>query len=197
MKRLLLFITVVIIALAGSAQTLPAGFFSSEVSAGSTWSRPVNACFTKDGTKLFISEQSGKVFLCTREPGGNYKKQAQPVIDISDEVGGWRDFGLLGFALDPAFESNGRVYLLYVVDRHHLMTGGLSSNGYNTGTDTYYSATIGRVTRYTVETTGNVMQAVAGSRKILLGESKSTGIPILHESHGTGGLVFAADGTLL
>jgi glucose/arabinose dehydrogenase len=197
MKRVLLFITVSIIAIAASAQTLPAGFFTSEVSIGSSWSRPVNACFSKDGTKLFISEQNGKVFLCTREANGNYKKQAQPIIDISDEVGGWRDFGLLGFALDPSFESNGRIYLLYVVDRHYLMTDGLASNGYNPGTDTYYNATIGRVTRYTVATSNNVMQAIPASRKILLGESKSTGIPILHESHGTGGLVFAADGTLL
>ena len=77
------------------------------------------------------------------------------------------------------------------------MTGGLASNGYNAATNEYFNATIGRVTRYTTTTSGSNLVAVASSRKILLGESKSTGIPILHESHGVGGLVFAADGTLL
>jgi glucose/arabinose dehydrogenase len=47
------------------------------------------------------------------------------------------------------------------------------------------------------------LQAVAtlvadlSTRKILLGESKTNGFPILHESHGIGSLVFASDGTLL
>ena len=35
------------------------------------------------------------------------------------------------------------------------------------------------------------------TRTILLGETKSTGIPILYESHGVGSLAFAADKTLL
>src|SRR5688572_32443104 len=35
------------------------------------------------------------------------------------------------------------------------------------------------------------------TRFVLIGESKTTGMPILHHSHGTGTLAFAADGTLL
>ena len=35
------------------------------------------------------------------------------------------------------------------------------------------------------------------SRTILIGESPSTGIPVVHESHVIGSLAFAADGTLL
>ena len=35
------------------------------------------------------------------------------------------------------------------------------------------------------------------TRLILIGESKTTGMPILHHSHGVGSLAFAADGTLL
>ncbi len=58
-------------------------------------------------------------------------------------------------------------------------------------------ATIGRITRFTTSTSGGNLVASAASRKVLLGETKSTGIPILHESHGTGSLAFAADGTLL
>ncbi len=44
-----------------------------------------------------------------------------PLIDLSEEVGDWRDYGLLGFALDPNFYVNGYIYLLYVVDYHHLL----------------------------------------------------------------------------
>ena len=179
------------------AQTLPSGFSMSDVSSGSSWTQPVGAAFTKDGLKLFVWEKDGRVYVCNRQPSANYVKQAQPVLNISDEVGGWRDFGLLGFALDPDFANNGYIYVLYVVDRHHLMTDGLAANGYNTATNQYFNATIGRVTRYTTTITGGNLLAIPSSRKILLGESRSTGISILHESHGTGGLVFAADGTLL
>ena len=169
----------------------------SDASTGATWSAPVGAAFTPDGQKLFVWEKNGRVYVCNRESSGNYAKQSQAVLNISDEVGGWRDFGLLGFALDPNFASNGYIYVFYVVDRHHLMTGGLASNGYNAATNEYFNATIGRVTRYTTANSGGNLLAIPASRKILFGETKSTGMAILHESHGVGGLVFAADGTLL
>ena len=197
MKKLSVFISLFFLSVQSFSQTLPSGFFSSDISSGATWSAPVGATFTPDGQRLFVWEKGGRVYVCNRDAGGNYVKQSTPVINISDEVGDWRDFGLIGFALDPAFASNGNIYLLYVVDRHHLMTGGLAANGYNAATNEYFNATIGRVTRYTTTTSGGNLTSVASSRKILLGESKSTGIPILHESHGVGGLVFAADGTLL
>ena len=196
MKKLIFFMGITYLYTPVFSQTLPAGFSAADVSSGSTWNVPVGAAFTKDGQRLFIWEKDGRVYVCNRQ-GTNYVKQSQVVLDISDEVGGWRDCGLLGFALDPNFESNGNIYALYVVDRHHLMTGGLASNGYNAATNEYFNATIGRVTRYTTTTIGSNLIANAASRKILLGESKSTGIPILHESHGVGSLAFAADGTLL
>ena len=105
----------------------------SDLSTGSTWNAPVGAAFTTDGQKLFVWEKDGRVYVCNRQGSANYTKQAQAVLNISDEVGGWRDFGLLGFALDPEFTANGYIYVLYVVDRHHLMTDGLASNGYNAG----------------------------------------------------------------
>jgi glucose/arabinose dehydrogenase len=197
MRRLALFMGLAFMVSTALAQTLPTGFFMSDVSSGSTWSAPVGTAFTPDGQRLFVWEKNGAVYVCNRQANGNYAKQATPVLNISDEVGGWRDFGLIGFALDPQFSSNGNIYLLYVVDRHHLLTGGLASNGYNATTNEYFNATIGRVTRYTTTTTSGNLVAVASSRKVLLGESKSTGIPILHESHGVGSLAFAADGTLL
>ena len=73
-----------------------------------------------DGQKLFVWERGGKLYVCNRDGSGNYIKQTTPVADIS-EVANWDAHGMLGFALDPNFQSNGLIYLLYAVDRHHLL----------------------------------------------------------------------------
>ncbi|MEP7164536.1 MAG: PQQ-dependent sugar dehydrogenase [Ferruginibacter sp.] len=171
---------------------LPPGFSFTNISSG--WVQPMGTAFNADGTKLFVWEKAGKVYVCNWD-GTTYVKQATPVLDISPEVGNWRDHGLLGFALDPNFNTNGLIYCLYVVDRHYLMNFGTGS--YNAATNNYYSATIGRLTRYGTTTGGGNLTAVAGTRTILMGETKTTGSPVLYESHGVGSLAFAADGTLL
>ncbi|PYJ97187.1 MAG: hypothetical protein DME23_16795, partial [Verrucomicrobia bacterium] len=117
------------------------------------------------------------------------------LIDLSEEVGGWRDFGMLGFALDPNFRVNGYLYLMYVVDRHYLMNYGTPN--YNPASNEYFAATIGRITRYTARSSDGFKSVDYTSRRVLLGETKSTGFPILYESHGVGSLVFGTDGTLL
>ena len=174
------------------AATLPAGFIEENV--GSSWSEPIGIAFGKngDGTKdrAYVWERGGKVWIVE-----NGVKLSAPLLDISEEVGGWRDYGLSGFALDPNFQTNGHFYVLYVVDRHHLMKHGTPQ--YNAATNEYYAATIGRITRYTARTADDFRTADPASRKILVGETKSTGFPILHQSHGTGSLVFGTDGTLL
>lgn len=176
-----------------TAQNLPAGFVTTNI--GSNWSQPVGATFNKYGTELYVWDKSGKVYLSTRNGSGGYNKQTTPVIDISEEVGNWRDHGLVGFALDPDFVSNGYIYLLYVVDRHYLMNYGTPS--YNPAANDEFSATIARLTRYTTTVSAGVRTANTASRKILLGQTPSKGIPILFESHGAGSLAFAADGMLL
>lgn len=175
------------------AQTLPSGFSVSDIGG---WTTPIGTAFNNDGSKMFVWEKAGKVFVSNWNSSTNtYVKQATAVIDISPEVGNWRDHGLLGFALDPNFDVNGLIYLSYVVDRHHLINFGTGS--YNANTNTYYAATIGRVTRYQTTTTAGNLVVVPASRTILIGETKTTGIPILYESHGVGSLAFATDGTLL
>jgi len=178
-----------------SAQSIPTGYSITNIASG--WVNPVGATFNTNGTQMFVWEKGGKVWLCNwNNTTSKYEKQSTAVLDISQEVGDWRDFGLLGFALDPNFETTGMIYLLYVVDRHHLINFGTGS--YNPGTNEYFNATIGRITRYHVTTNAsNIVTADPASRFILLGESKTTGIPILHQSHGTGSLAFAADGTLI
>ncbi|MBL8729294.1 MAG: PQQ-dependent sugar dehydrogenase, partial [Planctomycetes bacterium] len=118
-----------------------------------------------------------------------------PLLDIHEEVGGWRDFGMLGFALDPEFASNGYYYVHYVVDRHHLMHFGTPS--YSPTTDEYFAASITRVTRFTADANTGFTTTVPGSRHVLLGESPGTSAVITHESHGACQLLFGRDGTLL
>ncbi|MEP7375513.1 MAG: Ig-like domain-containing protein, partial [Chitinophagaceae bacterium] len=177
---------------AGSSQTIPAGFTTSVI--GADWNLPLGTAFTADGQKLFVWEKDGRVYVCNRDASGNYVKQTTPVLDISEEVANWGDHGLMGLALDPNYLSNGLIYLLYVVDRHYLINFGTPN--YNPATSTR-GGTIGRITRYKTVTNGNSLITDLSSRMILLGETKSTGIALTHDSHGLGTLAFAADGTLL
>ncbi len=106
--------------------------------------------------------------------------------------------GFLGFVLDPSFETNGLIYVSYIVDRHYLLNFGTPAYNPPPGDNASANkATIGRVTRYQTVTNGGIMTTNYASRTILLGETKTTGIPILYDSHGVGSLAFAADGTLI
>jgi glucose/arabinose dehydrogenase len=145
--------------------------------------------FDKAG-RGYLWQKKGKVWLL--EDG---EVRPEPLIDISDEVGDWRDHGLLGFALDPNFANNGYFYLLYVVDRYALFHR--EAPGYRPDSNDYYSATIGRITRYTADPSTDFTRVVPGSREVILGATPSTGIPILHESHGVGSLAMGTDGTLM
>ncbi len=180
------------LSLFASAQTLPTGFLQSKTQSGYT--APMGIIFTTDGQRQFVWDKSGKVWVSVWN-GTQYVKQSTAVLDISDEVGDWRDFGLLSLCLDPNYAQNGLVYLFYMVDRHHLFNAGTTS--YNPATNDYFKATISRVTRYKFETVGGALTANASSRQVLLGESKSTGVPLTHESHAGGTLVFGRDGSLM
>ncbi len=164
---------------------LPPNFFDESIA--DDWNQAVGIAFGPDD-HIFVWEKAGRVWIVE-----NGVKSATPLIDISEEVGDWRDFGLLGFALDPDFETNGYIYLLYVVDYHHLLYFGTPN--YDPAQDWYFQDTIGRVTRYTCNPDHHSVNYA--SRLVLLGESINTGIPVCHQSHGVGSLVFGVDGTLL
>ena len=153
------------------------------------WNQATGLTFDENG-RMYVYEKSGKVWVVE-----NGNKLSTPLIDISEEVGNWRDFGLVGFALDPNFLNNGYIYLLYIVDRHHLLNFGTPS--YDPSTNAYFEATIGRITRYTARASTNFTTVDYNSRRVLFGESVDTGMPSLHQSHGVGDLVFGTDGTLL
>ncbi|MBJ6110377.1 PQQ-dependent sugar dehydrogenase [Hymenobacter sp. BT523] len=168
------------------AQTPPTGFVSTTVSAG--WDEAVGLTFNSTGSRMFVWERPGRVWTVANG-------QRQLLIDIREEVGAWEDHGLLGFALDPNFDSNGYFYLLYVVDRHYLLNFGTAS--YSATTNDYYSATIGRLTRYTAVPAGTGYTVNLASRLVLLGATKTTGIPSTFNGHVTAALAFGTDGTLL
>ncbi len=188
---LLVFVASVLFGLSLRAATVPAGF-SETIIAGPNaglWNGAVGVTFESNG-RMYVWEGAGRVY---------FKDPADPsftlLLDISEEVGFWSDHGMVGFALDPDFRVNGYLYVLYVVDRHHLMNFGTGS--YNPNTSYSFSATIGRLTRYTANAAGGFRSVNTASRFILVGETRQTGIPICSETHGVGTLVFSEDGTLL
>lgn len=177
----------VIFAGAASATALPPNFYDETV--GDNWNQAVGLTFSASG-RMFVWEKAGRVWEV--EDGA---KAAAPLIDISQEVGDWRDYGLLGFALDPDFDFNGHIYLLYVVDYHHLLYFGTPQ--YNPNANWFFHDTIGRLTRYTCNASDGFRTVNHATRLVLVGESIDTGFPICHQSHGVGWLEFGADGTLL
>lgn len=173
------------------AANLPAGFTEAVIPgpAGGNWSEAVGVTFS-DAGRMFVWERPGRVWF--RDPGETNFTQ---LLDISEEVASYSDHGLLGFAVDPSFAGNGKIYLLYVVDRHHLLYYGTPS--YNSNSNEYSAASIGRVTRYTCTSSNNFRSVDLASRLVLLGQAKTNGIPICSRTHGVGSLVFGQDGTLL
>ena len=168
------------------AQTLPPDFEDALVMGG--FVEPVGATWDNEG-RTYVWEKRGVVWIIE-----NGEALPQPLIDLREEVGNWRDHGMLGFALDPHFHMNGRIYLMYAVDRHHLMHFGTPQ--YDPNANDYYNATIIRITRYTaLAPSFNTVDPA--SRLVLLGETPQTGAVVLHESHSAGSLFFGTDGTLL
>ncbi len=170
-----------------AAATPPAGF-TLEVWPGD-WGELIGIVPTGDG-RFIAWEQAGRAWMVGPDGMGS----ATPLLDLREEVGFWREHGLLGLALDPAFLENGQLYTLYVVDRHHLLYA--DTPDYDPNADEYFDATIGRVTRFTADPTSDFSEIDPSTRQVLLGESISTGLPILHDSHATGSLAFGDDGTL-
>lgn len=171
---------------------LPAGFSKNTVQENYTGS--VGILFSDDGNQFFVWEKSGRIWVSTWN-GSSYVRQGSPVLDIGDEVVEWKDRGMHSICFDPNFATNGLVYLFYQVDLHHLLYYGTPQ--YNPSANLYEHATISRVTRYRLQNTGGTLTTDYTSRKVLLGESITTGVPVTFESHAGGTLLFGRDGTLL
>jgi glucose/arabinose dehydrogenase len=149
----------------------------------------VGITFASDG-RGFLWEKAGIVRVLE-----NGQVLPTPLIDISDEVGNWRDLGLVGLCLDPDFATNGHIYLWYVVDYYHLMHAG--EPGYDPNQSTLYHDTIGRLTRYTAKKDDQFHSIDPSSRLVLVGRGIGDGPAVTHLGHGVGTLAFGEDGTLL
>ena len=142
-----------------------------------------------DSNTYFVYELSGLIWAVV-----DGEKAEQPVLDLTDEVGFWAENGLLGATLDKNFRENGYLYLLYNVDRHHFLYFGTEE--YDPEASIGYQGGMGRITRYTVETS-NYLSVVPDSRKVLLGETVETGIPLSSDSHSTGSIIMGNDGSIV
>ncbi len=163
------------------------GFFDEVVS--ENYTLPIGIRFDEDGNG-YVWEKAGKVYLLSPP---EYDKTL--ILDISEEVASWGDHGFTGFVLDPNYNSNGYVYTAYTVDRHHLLNFGTVN--YDQDSTIIKNATIGRLTRFTFSFGDNGPSLVPNSRKVLIGEDRFDGFPILADFHGVGSLAFGNDGSLI
>ncbi|HEY0003441.1 MAG TPA: PQQ-dependent sugar dehydrogenase [Pyrinomonadaceae bacterium] len=107
---LVLFVCLISVALRAQAQTIVDPGFSIDTVTQLPAFKPVGLTFAPDG-RMFIWMENGFVRI--------YKNGVllpTPFIDISNHVNTVNDRGLLGFALDPNFSSNGYAYLLYTYE---------------------------------------------------------------------------------
>lgn len=172
-----------------SAEAAPPDGFTLEPWPGD-WKEIVGIAPVGDGR--FVAWERGGVAWMVGPDG---LASVEPLLDISEEVGAWRDHGMLGLALDPDFLKNGHIHLLYVVDRHHLLYAGTPE--YDPTVDEYNAATIARIVRYTATAKSDRAVVDPASRHVLIGDSITTGIPVTHQAHVAGMLAFGTDGTLL
>jgi glucose/arabinose dehydrogenase len=86
----------------------PQGFALTTV-VNSGLDTPTNAIFAPDG-RIFVTQKDGNVRIVK-----NGQALAQPFYTVAN-VSNYVDRGLLGITLDPNFDTNGYVYLLYTYD---------------------------------------------------------------------------------
>lgn len=141
---------------AGAVATLPAGFVDELVVGVGA---PTALAFTPD-ERLLVTTQPGRVRLLA---GGTLST----AIDLSAVTCSNSERGLLGIAVDPAFGSNGHVYLYYTRNK--------------SGT------CVNRVSRFAM--TGDTI--AAGTELLLLDD-----IPSTAGNHNAGDLHFGKDGYL-
>jgi len=172
----------------GGAAQVPDDFFDQLVDDGPGVDYALGLTFDDNG-RMYTWHRLGLVKIWDDNHDGAI------LIDIFPEMAFYGDHGLLGFALDPNFLSNGYMYLYYIVDQHHLLEFG--SPNYNPNQTNVDKATIGRVTRYQADINTGFTSLVANSRTVLIGDGISNGPPVLHISHSGGMLAFGDDGSLL
>ncbi len=90
---------------------IPAGFAREEVATGIDG--PTTMAFAPDG-RIFVAEKTGALRVVKKNGQNDYELLPEPFAKVNVDSGGER--GLLGVAIDPAFESGSPfVYVYYTV----------------------------------------------------------------------------------
>jgi len=112
--------------------------------------------------QMFIAQKGGQVRIYEGDT-----LLSTPFIDISAQVNGTRDRGLLDLALHPEFTSNPYVYLLFTYDPPEVFnnTGDAGPDGDNNRAS--------RLIRVTADASNGYRTAVAGSEVVLLGKNST------------------------
>lgn len=94
--------------------------------------QPVFATHAGDGSgRIFVLEKAGRVVALDAD-GGN----ARTFLDIQDRVGSSSsEQGLLGLAFDPAFASNGRLFVYYTDEDGDTVIARFAANAERTTAD--------------------------------------------------------------
>ena len=147
--------------------SVPAGFTDSLVAAAH---KPVALAETPDG-RILVVDQAGIVRVI--EDGAML---ATPALDISVKVCATNnERGMLGIAVDPAFASNGYVYVYYTFKKFPICQRDI------------VDVPVNRVVRFTM--VGNTINP--SSEKVLIDEMTS-----YHGNHNAGAVGFGNDGML-
>lgn len=147
---------------AQSAANLPQGFVEQQIASG--LSNASSMAFAPDG-RIFVTEQTGKLRVIK-----NGRLLPGPFVDLTRLVDSRGERGLLGVAFDPAFASNGYVYLYYTKEA------------------TRKTPAHNRVVRYTARGDG----AVSGSARLILKLNNLSSA----QNHNGGAINFGTDGRL-
>ena len=150
---------------AEGAANVPLGFIDSPV-VKSGLTNPTDMEFSPDG-RLFVTEDAGKVRIA--KPDGTLST----FLDISTKIDSKGERGLLALTFDPAFSTNGYVYL------HYTRKATSTSSPHN------------RVVRVTAN--GN--KAVSGSEKLIFRLNNQSAADKFPQYMG-GALDFGKDGKL-
>jgi glucose/arabinose dehydrogenase len=171
--------------LALAQPSVPPGFIvENAVPGAATFMFPTGIAFFPDG-RLLVAEKAGFVWIID---GAGKHSPAQ--LDIhakvhsADPPSTPDDRGLLDVAVDPDFNNNLFIYLLYTVDP--------DTNNTEPATEFCY----GRLVRYQMTSaTSNTINT--GSRAVLFGRTWPEGPTSISPTHTIGSLRWGADGSLL
>ncbi len=137
-------------------------------------SEPTTIDWTPDGRYMLVAQKNGVVRVVD-----NGILRSTPLVDISDQVNGTRDRGLLGLAIHPQFPTVPYVYLAYTYD-DPVATAGLTGLAGPDGSGNRPS----RLSR--VEIDPVTMQAIPGTLVTLVGSNSTWAFTSRPDLNSTG-----------